>query len=118
VRREQDGSAPVGVATEQVTHPADASGVQAVRRLVEDQHLRVPYERRGNAEPLAHPEGVVADSARRLVRCEADDLQHLLDAVAGKAHELLGDGEDLPTGAAGVLCRRIKKHSHLEPRVR
>jgi hypothetical protein len=36
----QDGSAPVGVAAEQVAHPADAGRVEPVGRLVEDQHLR------------------------------------------------------------------------------
>ena len=34
--------------------PVDAVGVQAVHRFVEDEHGRVPQERRGDAEPLAH----------------------------------------------------------------
>jgi hypothetical protein len=32
----------------------DAVGVEAVHRLVEDEHGRVPEERRGDAKPLAH----------------------------------------------------------------
>ena len=36
----------VGEPAQQVTHPADAGGVQPVRRLVEDEHVRVPEQGR------------------------------------------------------------------------
>ena len=37
--------------------PQDALRIQPVDRLVEHQDLRVPEQRRGDAEPLAHAEG-------------------------------------------------------------
>ena len=114
---QQDGAAAVGVAAEQVAHPADAGRVQAVGGLVEDQHLGVADQGGGDAEPLAHPQRVVADPSGRLGGGEADDLQHLLHAVAGKAHVLLGDGEDLAAGATGVLGGGVEEHADLESRV-
>ena len=68
VRGEQHGAALVGVAAEQVAHPADAGRVEAVGRLVEDQHLGVADQGGRDAEPLAHAERVVADPALGLVR--------------------------------------------------
>ncbi len=40
----------------QVPEPEDAVGIQAVNRLIEEQNLRVPQERGGDAKPLRHPE--------------------------------------------------------------
>ena len=59
---------PVRVVAEQVPHPADAGRVEAVGGLVEDQHAGVADQRGGDAEPLAHPERVVADPAVGLGR--------------------------------------------------
>ena len=87
VRAEQHGAALVGVAAQQVAHPADAGRVEAVGRLVEDEDLGVAEERVGDAEALAHAEGVVADPAVRLLLGEADELDHLVDAVPADAHE-------------------------------
>ena len=53
-------------------------------RLVEDQHARVTEQRRGDAEPLAHAERVVADPPAGLVRRQADQVQHLVDAACGR----------------------------------
>lgn len=59
-RREQDGTAAARVATEQVTHPADARRIEAIRRLVEDEDPRIARQCCGDPESLAHPERVVA----------------------------------------------------------
>src|SRR5450759_3798511 len=44
--------------SEQVAHLADATGVKAVGRLVEDQQPGRPEQGRGQTEPLAHAERV------------------------------------------------------------
>src|ERR1700733_11471982 len=49
-----------GERAQEVLHPDDALGVHAVVRLVEDQHWRVAQQRRGDAQPLPHAEGVAA----------------------------------------------------------
>jgi hypothetical protein len=50
-----------GQGPEQVAHPPDALRVQPVGGLVEDQHLRVPEQRRRDAQTLAHAEGVAPE---------------------------------------------------------
>ena len=65
---QQHGGAAVGVAAQQVAHPADAGGVQTVGGLVEDEDLGVAEERVGDAEALPHAQGVVAGPAGRLRR--------------------------------------------------
>ena len=82
VRGQQHGPAPGGEGAEQAAHPVDAGGVQAVDRLVEDQHGRVTHERVGDAEALAHAQRVVAHPPLGLGAGETDQLQHLLDALA------------------------------------
>jgi hypothetical protein len=79
VRRQQDAAAAVGEAAQQAPHPADAGGVQAVGRLVQDQHLGVPQQRVRDAESLAHAQGVVADAPPGLLGGEADQAEHLVD---------------------------------------
>ena len=39
---------------DQVAHPADAGRVEAVGRLVEDEHVRIAQQRGGDREALAH----------------------------------------------------------------
>ena len=65
---QQDGAAAVGVAAQEVAHPADAGGVEAVGGFVEDEDLGVADEGGGDAEALAHAEGVVAHAPVAL-RC-------------------------------------------------
>ena len=113
VRRQQDGAALVGVRPEQVAHPADAGRVEPVGRLVEDEHLGLADQCGRDAEPLAHAERVVAHPAAGLVVGQADPVEHLLDPVLGQAHGALRDGEDLPSGATGVLRRGVQQHADL-----
>ena len=115
VRGEQHGAAPVGVAAEQVAHPADAGRVEPVGRLVEDQHLGVAEQRGGDAEPLAHAERVVAApggrprSAVRLTRSSISSTRR-----AGSPMVRCGDREDLAAGAAGVLRGGVEQDADLE----
>ena len=75
--------------------------------------MRVPEEGGPDAEALAHPQGVVTDSPVGLLGGEADEVEHLLDPGPGEAHRALGEGEDLPTGAAGVLGGGVQEDAHL-----
>jgi hypothetical protein len=58
-----------------------ATRVEAVRRLVEQEQPRVPDERRGNTEPLAHALRVAGDPVVR-PRPKIDDLEQLVDPRA------------------------------------
>ena len=49
-----------GQVAQERAHPGDALGVHAVERLVHHQHRRVAEQRGGDAEALAHAEGVAA----------------------------------------------------------
>jgi hypothetical protein len=86
--------------------------------LVEDQHLRVTDQGAGDAEPLAHAEGVIADAALGLGDGETDQVNHLADASTRQPHRPLSDGEDLATGATRMLRGRIEEHADLQARVR
>jgi len=61
--RHQDGAAACGPRPQQVANGADALGVEAVGRFVEDQHWRVTQQRCSEAEPLAHAERIGARTA-------------------------------------------------------
>ena len=90
VRGEQHGAAAVGVPAEQVAHPADAGRVEAVGRLVEDQHLGVAEQRGARCR---------AAGACRASSCgpggsaslggQADQVEHLVDPAVGQAHRAL-----------------------------
>ena len=86
VARQQHRAAAGREVVQEHPHPADALGVHAVGRLVEDQHGGVAHQRRPDAEPLAHAERVVADAALAGA-AEADPLEHLRGprAAAGRA---------------------------------
>ena len=64
---------------QEVAQPAHPFRVEAVRRLVEDQQLGVAEQRRGEPEPLPHPERVALDAPAGGVG-QLDQPQHLLDA--------------------------------------
>ena len=53
-----------GEVDEHVADPADALGVEAVGRLVEDDRVRVAEQHAGQAEPLAHAERVAVRTRR------------------------------------------------------
>ena len=46
--------------------------------------------------------------------CQADELEHLVDAAAGQTHGVGGDREDLASGATGVLGGGVQEDAHLE----
>ena len=115
---EEHGAAACGVLPQQAAHPVDAGRVEAVGRLVEDQDARVAEQRVGDAESLAHAEGVVPEPAPRLGRRQRDQLEHLVDPRPRQAHGLGADREDLAAGAAVVLRRGVEEHADQQTRVR
>ena len=66
---------------QQGAHPDDALRVQAVDRLVEQQHRRVAEQRGGDAEPLAHAEREPLDPLAPHAG-QPDLLEHLVDPRA------------------------------------
>jgi hypothetical protein len=74
---------PVGGETlEQVAYPQHAIGIEAVDRFVEDQHRRIPEQRGGNTQPLAHAEGEPAGPPVR-DRLQTHLAQHLVNPGVG-----------------------------------
>src|SRR3954453_2098766 len=61
----------------QVAHPADTGRVEAVRRLVEDQHLGIAQQGGGDREALAHHHRIALDPPVAGIR-EADQLKNLI----------------------------------------
>src|SRR5207302_2887544 len=59
--RQQHGDPLAGQAANEVAHVAHAGRVEAGSGLVQEEQLRLPQKRRGDAEPLAHPVRVAAD---------------------------------------------------------
>ncbi len=81
------------------TEPCDPGGVQAVRRFVQDQDVGLAEERRGEGEPLLHPE-------REPANARVGELRHpgLLEHGAGPGRIELGlharDAQVIRGGAA------------------
>ncbi len=100
---DEDGAALGGQRLHQVAHPEDALGVEAVDRLVEQQHLGVAEQRGGDAEPLAHAEReALRAPAGHLV--QADHAQHLVHAPGRDAGEL-GQGQQVVAGGPAAVHR-------------
>ncbi len=90
VAGQQHRPATVGEVTQQPAHPGNALGIQPVRGLVQDQHLRLAHERLRDPEPLPHPEGVATHPPICRVG-QPDQVQQVIDAGGGHAGHLCGD---------------------------
>ena len=86
-----------GQRPEQVAHPPDAFRVQPVGRLVENQHLRVPEQRRRQAETLPHAQRVCPECPAAGHR-EPDKLQDLIRPRQGDARGLADDAQMITSG--------------------
>ncbi|EPJ35721.1 putative Bacitracin transport ATP-binding protein BcrA [Streptomyces afghaniensis 772] len=129
---DEDRTALRGECLHQVAHPEDALGVEAVDRLVEQQHLRVAEQRGGDAQPLSHAEGEALGPLPGHV-LEAHDPEHLVHPFGRDARQLgqaqqvvaggpaavhgLGvqQGTDL-TGGVGQLAIRVTADRHVPGR--
>ena len=81
VAREQHRDPLRGEPLDQRAHVAHARGIEAGRRLVQQQQPWPPDQRGRDAEPLSHAVRVAADLVTPAAR-EVDDVERLLDAVA------------------------------------
>jgi hypothetical protein len=95
---------------EEPAQPLDALGVQAVGRLVEDQHPRVAQQRRRQPQPLAHAQRVAA-GLPAAGRAEADLLQHLVGAAQREPGGAAVDAQ-VVAAAAGRVERRLQHRAH------
>jgi hypothetical protein len=79
----------------------DAVGVQAVHRFVEDEHGRIPEERGGDAEPLAHAQRKALRPSPGYV-LQADDAEHLVHPASGDAIAV-GQAQQVVAGPAATV---------------
>ena len=103
---------PAGQVPDQLPHLLDARRVQAVGGLVQNQQLGIAQQGRGNAQPLLHPQGIVADLFPPLP-LQPDDLQHLPDGFWGKAPEGLHNPQVLLPGEVSVIAGALNETAHL-----
>src|SRR6185503_14832877 len=78
VRRQEHGLARLLQAKDRLPELTRADGVDADRRLVEEDHRRVVQEPAGDVQPLAHAARVALDPLL-LAALEPDELEQLLD---------------------------------------
>jgi hypothetical protein len=79
-----------------IVRPSAPSGVEAVRRLIEDQQRRITQQGRGDRQPLLHPERVRLDRVLRAV-AQPDPFERCVDRYVALA---VDPGEDLEVPAA------------------
>ena len=121
VARDQHGAASVGEGAQELPQPVDALRIEAVRRLVEDQHLRLAEQGARQTEALTHSEREALDPAVPDVG-EVDLAEHLVDA---RERETCGGRQDAkviarpPTGMEGVRlehCPDVAERLRRAPR--
>src|SRR5438105_2710388 len=87
VAGDEDGLALGGQVAQEVAHLDDAGGVQPVGGLVEDQKLRIVEQSDPQAQALLHSHRVHAHAVS-VAALQADDLEHLVDALLAHPAEL------------------------------
>ena len=107
VTRHEDRAAPCREGAQGVPQPANAIGVEAVGRFVEQQHLGLSQQGAGEGEALAHAE---REAAGALVRraLESDLAEDLVDSIRGNRAERCGRPEMVPGCPAGVHAACIE----------
>jgi hypothetical protein len=117
VARGQDRPLLRGEVAQEVTQPADARGVEAVRRLVEDQQLGIAEQRRRRPQALPHAERVGRDAPRGRA-LELDQPKHLLDARAWQVDRVDQHAEMVAAGSARMEVGSFERRSHPAARLR
>ena len=92
--------------------PPHARRVEAVRRLVEDEDRRVAEHRRGQPQPLPHPEGELPDPPPS-VRGEPGLGQDPLGRVRGQPRRRRQDAQVVQRGPPGVAAGRLEDRADL-----
>jgi hypothetical protein len=116
VAGEQDSTALRGERTQEVTQPAHALRVQAVRRLVQNQDLGVTDQGTGETQALLHSEREASGPPIRR-RTEVDELQEVVDATTRDAGFCRQDAEMVACGSGRVCGRRLEQRTDLAQRV-
>jgi hypothetical protein len=103
VARHEHGATVVGERAQRSAQPADAVGVQAVGRFVEQQHVGSPQQRACQCETLAHAQREAAGALiRRTV--EADRVEHV-------GHPMTRDAAEVGHGVEVVARRSTGVHA-------
>ena len=102
---------------QEVAQPAHPLGVEAVRRLVEDEQLRLAEQRRREPEALPHPERVALHAPARCA-VELDEPKHLVDAREGDPGGECQRAQVLAAAAARVEVGRLEHGADPQRRVR
>ncbi len=74
---------------EQLDHATSLNGIEAVERLIQDQHLRIVNERGGQLRALTHALGI-ARHRPMIVGVEFDDAQRVSPRRFGVRHTMRG----------------------------
>src|SRR5580700_449946 len=112
----QHGAALGGERPQEPAHPHDALRVHAVERLVHHQDRRVSQQRRGDAEPLPHPERISARPALdRGLQARAPD--HLIDPPGVQALRVGQPQQVVAGAAAGLQGARVQQRSDMAQRM-
>ena len=88
--------------------PPDALRVEAVGRLVEDEHPGVAEKGGGEAQPLPHAHAVLAGALAGRRR-DAGELEELVDAPVGDRAGVREDEEVVTAAAPRVEVRRLER---------
>ena len=112
VRRQHHG-APLGdERVDHVAHLEHAAGIEPVHRFVEDQQLGVTEEAGRDAEPLAHPHGVLRHLVVGAVQ-DADAFERRRNAALGRRFTRRGeDLQVLPAGQVAVETGLVDDGAH------
>ena len=101
----RDDQDPAGVILEEALEPLDHVDVEVVRRLVEEEEVRLAQERLRQADARLLAAGEMRDVLLKVLLCEAEAEGHAADAalvvVAAEQFEAL---DDLAVGAHRLLC--------------
>ena len=97
--------------------PPHARRVEAVRRLVQDEDVRVAEHRRGQPQSLPHAEGELPDPPP-CVRGEPGLGQDPHRRVPGQPRRRRQDAQVVERGAPGVVAGRLEDRADLTHRVR
>ena len=107
VAGDDDRASLRGQAAQRAAQPGDAARVQAVGRLVEDQHLGIAEHGRRQPEALPHAERELPHGPSR-GRGEADLVQHLVHPPGRNAVRRGQDPQVIAGPAARVKARRLQ----------
>ncbi len=117
VRGHEHGTALGRQALEQVPDPQHPLWVQPVDRLVEDHDAGIAQQRRGDAQPLAHPQGEPANPLAGHV-LQSGHADHLIDPPPADAVGLRQRQQVVAGRPAGVHRPGLQQDAQLRHRRR